>query len=219
MSYAHLYLYDVSVFSTISVFAISILPFFCLPPAFFTFPNLYDPLAGAGAIKEAVQNPAGGFGFSKERYNLSEMMFSMEKGGCAVAQANLEEKAKVCENGSAQNRRCSREDGRQDNRGQEIADPNDTKEDDAAAAENGPRPDVSRCGLAPWQEGVMERLREELSPQEYDMYVVHHGRMLITFGQIDACTPRDRDFVYGSLEPIEVQTLHSFKVTNGTANV
>uniref|UniRef100_A0A3P8VEE0 F-box protein 40 n=1 Tax=Cynoglossus semilaevis TaxID=244447 RepID=A0A3P8VEE0_CYNSE len=65
---------------------------------------------------------------------------------------------------------------------------------------------------APWQEGVMERLKEELTPQEYNMYVVHHGRMLMAFGQIQACTPREKDFVYGSLEPIPVQTLRSFKV-------
>lgn len=56
----------------------------------------------------------------------------------------------------------------------------------------------------------MERLREELTPQEYNMYVVHHGRMLVSFGQIEACTPREKDFVYGSLEPIPVQTLRSF---------
>uniref|UniRef100_A0A3Q3AD13 F-box protein 40 n=1 Tax=Kryptolebias marmoratus TaxID=37003 RepID=A0A3Q3AD13_KRYMA len=63
------------------------------------------------------------------------------------------------------------------------------------------------------REGVMERLGQELTPQEYNMYLVHHGRMLLAFGQIEACTPKERDFVYGSLEPIEVQTLRSFKVT------
>ncbi|XP_077403767.1 F-box only protein 40-like isoform X2 [Vanacampus margaritifer] len=72
--------------------------------------------------------------------------------------------------------------------------------------------DMSKSGLAPWQDGVLERLGQELSPQEYNMYVVHHGRMLLAFGHIQACTPRDKDFVYGSLDPIPVQTLHSFKV-------
>uniref|UniRef100_A0A3B4V720 F-box protein 40 n=1 Tax=Seriola dumerili TaxID=41447 RepID=A0A3B4V720_SERDU len=93
---------------------------------------------------------------STETYNLSEMMFSMERGGCAVT------------------------------------------------------------GQAPWQEGVLERLGQELSPQEYNMYIVHHGRMLIAFGQIEACTPRDKDFVYGSLEPIPVQTVRSFKVQDSS---
>ncbi|XP_077360797.1 F-box only protein 40-like [Festucalex cinctus] len=75
-----------------------------------------------------------------------------------------------------------------------------------------PSLDTSKMGLAPWQEGVLERLGQELSPQEYNMYVVHHGRMLLAFGHIQACTPRNKDFVYGSLDPIPVQTLRSFKV-------
>uniref|UniRef100_A0A4W4EA27 F-box protein 40, tandem duplicate 2 n=1 Tax=Electrophorus electricus TaxID=8005 RepID=A0A4W4EA27_ELEEL len=54
--------------------------------------------------------------------------------------------------------------------------------------------------------------RGEINPREYNMYIVHHGRMLLTFGQIEACTPREKDFVYGSLEPIPVQTLRSFNV-------
>uniref|UniRef100_A0A3P8TLE0 F-box protein 40 n=1 Tax=Amphiprion percula TaxID=161767 RepID=A0A3P8TLE0_AMPPE len=58
---------------------------------------------------------------------------------------------------------------------------------------------TSKTGHAPWQDG-------------YNMYVVHHGRMLVAFGQMEACTPKEKDFVYGSLEPIPVQTLHSFKV-------
>ncbi|MEQ2189172.1 hypothetical protein GOODEAATRI_022508 [Goodea atripinnis] len=36
--------------------------------------------------------------------------------------------------------------------------------------------------------------------------------MLINFGQLAACTPREKDFVYGNLEPIEVQTVRSFNV-------
>uniref|UniRef100_A0A3Q1F9P5 F-box protein 40 n=1 Tax=Acanthochromis polyacanthus TaxID=80966 RepID=A0A3Q1F9P5_9TELE len=81
-----------------------------------------------------------------------------------------------------------------------------------AATQNFPPPDTSKTGHAPWQEGVLERLRDELTPHEYNMYVVHHGRMLVAFGQVEACTPREKDFVYGSLEPIPVQTLRSFKV-------
>uniref|UniRef100_A0AAX7V5E1 F-box protein 40, tandem duplicate 1 n=1 Tax=Astatotilapia calliptera TaxID=8154 RepID=A0AAX7V5E1_ASTCA len=82
-----------------------------------------------------------------------------------------------------------------------------------AAQENLNNPKQNpNTGMAPWQEGVLDRLGQELTPQEYNMYVVHHGRMLLAFGQIEACTPREKDFVYGSLEPIPVQTLRSFKV-------
>ncbi|KAA0714689.1 F-box only protein 40 [Triplophysa tibetana] len=72
--------------------------------------------------------------------------------------------------------------------------------------------EVSRTGLAPWQDGVLERLSEEVNVAEYDMYLVHNGCMLINFGQLAACTPKEKDFVYGNLEPIEVQTLRSFNV-------
>ncbi|MED6294391.1 hypothetical protein CHARACLAT_020603 [Characodon lateralis] len=67
-------------------------------------------------------------------------------------------------------------------------------------------------GLAPWQDGVLERLGKEVNIAEYNMYLVHNGAMLINFGQLAACTPREKDFVYGNLEPIEVQTVRSFNV-------
>lgn len=67
-------------------------------------------------------------------------------------------------------------------------------------------------GLAPWQDGVLERLRKEASIAEYNMYLVHNGAMLINFGQLAACTPREKDFVYGNLEPIEIQTVRTFNV-------
>lgn len=67
-------------------------------------------------------------------------------------------------------------------------------------------------GLAPWQDGVLERLRKEANIAEYNMYLVHNGAMLINFGQLAACTPREKDFVYGNLEPIEIQTVHTFNV-------
>lgn len=67
-------------------------------------------------------------------------------------------------------------------------------------------------GLAPWQDGVLERLRKEANIAEYNMYLVHNGAMLINFGQLAACTPREKDFVYGSLEPIEIQTVRTFNV-------
>ena len=49
------------------------------------------------------------------------------------------------------------------------------------------------------------------------MYIVHHGRMLLTFGKIQACTPREKDFVYGSLEPIPLQSLQSFKARRSSS--
>ncbi|CAL8363689.1 unnamed protein product [Merluccius merluccius] len=67
-------------------------------------------------------------------------------------------------------------------------------------------------GLAPWQDGVLERLSKEFNVAEYNMYLAHNGAMLINFGQLAACTPREKDFVYGKLEPIEVQTVRSFNV-------
>ncbi|XP_053702751.1 F-box only protein 40-like isoform X1 [Synchiropus splendidus] len=137
--------------------------------------------------EERVQNQVGrSSGAAKS--NLCDMMFSMERGGCAAAQAN------------------------QDRRDNSTREPEAGLSPVSLEPATGPRQDYSKTGQAPWQEGVLERLVHELSPQEYNMYVVHHGRMLLAFGQIEACTPRERDFVYGSLEPIPVQTLRSFKV-------
>uniref|UniRef100_A0A096M4U9 F-box protein 40 n=1 Tax=Poecilia formosa TaxID=48698 RepID=A0A096M4U9_POEFO len=130
------------------------------------------------AAEETAQSVAQPPVINMEKYNLFEMMFSMERGACAVAQENLRQ--------------------------------------DKSSPRSCPPPDTSKTGLAPWQEGVLERLGQELTPQEYNMYVVHHGRMLLAFGQIEACTSREKDFVYGSLEPIPVQTLHSFKVTSSS---
>lgn len=67
-------------------------------------------------------------------------------------------------------------------------------------------------GLAPWQDGVLERLKTAVDVKDYNMYLVHNGRMLIHFGQMPACTPKERDFVYGNLEAQEVKTVYTFKV-------
>lgn len=67
-------------------------------------------------------------------------------------------------------------------------------------------------GLAPWQDGVLERLKTAVDAKDYNMYLVHNGRMLIHFGQMPACTPKERDFVYGNLEAQEVKTVYTFKV-------
>lgn len=151
------------------------------------------------AVKESANSLAGSFKVNTERYNMTEMMFSMEKGGCAVAQANQGEPKQNLKGEKTKKRLSSDDD--------------DTTKDGAASTDNCASHDTSKMGLAPWQEGVLERLGQELTPQEYNMYIVHHGRMLVSFGQIQACTPREKDFVYGSLEPIPVQTLRSFKVS------
>ncbi|XP_053312794.1 F-box only protein 40 [Spea bombifrons] len=72
--------------------------------------------------------------------------------------------------------------------------------------------DLEKTGFAPWQEGVLERLKSEVDCGSYNMYLVHHGSMLIRFGQMAACTPREKDFVYGKLEAQVVKTVHTFKV-------
>lgn len=157
-------------------------------------------------VVEAARNHVGKqLNLNNESYNMAEMMFSMEKGGCTAAAAGAQashDKPKTNPKSSDKVKTTT-----QDNAGEEE------EEAEAAAKTHQPLADTSKTGHAPWQEGVMERLREELTPQEYNMYVVHHGRMLVSFGQIEACTPREKDFVYGSLEPIPVQTLRSFKVT------
>ncbi|XP_077777316.1 F-box only protein 40-like isoform X1 [Podarcis muralis] len=71
---------------------------------------------------------------------------------------------------------------------------------------------AEKTGLAPWQDGVLERLKKEVPIGDYNMYLVHHGRMLIHFGQMAACTPREKDFVYGNLEVQEVKTVTTFRV-------
>ncbi|XP_075053553.1 F-box only protein 40 [Mixophyes fleayi] len=71
---------------------------------------------------------------------------------------------------------------------------------------------MEKTGLAPWQEGVLERLKTEVDCGSYNMYLVHHGSMLIRFGQMAACTPKEKDFVYGNLEAQDLQTVCTFKV-------
>ncbi|XP_013007297.1 F-box only protein 40 isoform X2 [Cavia porcellus] len=71
---------------------------------------------------------------------------------------------------------------------------------------------IEKAGLAPWQDGVLERLKTAVDAKDYNMYLVHNGRMLIHFGQMPACTPKERDFVYGNLEAQEVKTVYTFKV-------
>uniref|UniRef100_UPI0037E8956D F-box only protein 40-like n=1 Tax=Semicossyphus pulcher TaxID=241346 RepID=UPI0037E8956D len=159
---------------------------------------------GQNNVEETVENHVGPVvGLSKKKYDMCEMMFGMERGGCAAAQANQDNPKQNQKHGEKVQDGVVKK---------TRADHKDTEKDDAAADKNCPPPDTGNTGHAPWNEGVLERLQQDLTPREYDMYMVHHGRMLLSFGQIHACTPREKDFVYGSLEPIPVQTLRSFKV-------
>lgn len=133
----------------------------------------------------------------KDKYNLFEKMFSMEMGGCKQAEAEASKTEE--QNGKKTSSKGSSK-------------PQGASAEPEKKEANVPHVDISKTGLAPWQDGVLERLGQEMKPREFNMYIVHHGRMLISFGQMDACTPRERDFVYGNLEPIPVQTLRSFKV-------
>ncbi|XP_041066503.1 F-box only protein 40 isoform X2 [Carcharodon carcharias] len=71
---------------------------------------------------------------------------------------------------------------------------------------------IEKTGEAPWQEGVLERLETQMDRKHFSMYLAHHGSMLIRFGQMSACTPKERDFVYGKLEAQHVRTVNTFKV-------
>ncbi|KAM6986117.1 F-box only protein 40-like [Aplochiton taeniatus] len=129
-----------------------------------------------------------------EKYNKYEKMFSMDRKACDVAEAKLNNPQPAGD------------------RPLEPRDAPGSSGGEGVTANGFPPPDTTRSGHAPWDPGVLARLGKELTPQEMTMYLVHNGRALLTFGQIEACTPRERDFVYGSLEPIPVQTLYSFKV-------
>ncbi|XP_071987884.1 F-box only protein 40-like [Engystomops pustulosus] len=92
----------------------------------------------------------------------------------------------------------------------ESQEPDDAKESEEARKLE--MINLEKTGFAPWQEGVLERLKAEVDCGSYNMYLVHHGSMLIRFGQMAACTPRDKDFVYGNLEAQTVKTVCTFKV-------
>uniref|UniRef100_A0A8C6QJF6 F-box protein 40 n=1 Tax=Nannospalax galili TaxID=1026970 RepID=A0A8C6QJF6_NANGA len=85
------------------------------------------------------------------------------------------------------------------------------REQESQKQQDSPAP-MEMTGLAPWQDGVLERLKTAVDAKDYNMYLVHNGRMLIHFGQMPACTPKERDFVYGNLEAQEVKTVYTFRV-------
>ncbi|KAM5180832.1 F-box only protein 40 [Mantella aurantiaca] len=90
--------------------------------------------------------------------------------------------------------------------------PETIKGNDDARSKNTYLELAEKTGLAPWQEGVLERLKSEVDCGSYNMYIVHHGSMLIRFGQMAACTPKEKDFVYGNLEAQTVKTVCTFKI-------
>ncbi|XP_062242176.1 F-box only protein 40 [Platichthys flesus] len=127
-----------------------------------------------------------------------EKIFTKERGGCEETVKNLNRKEGE-ENEQRESSNCQGE----------ARNSHLNRENAAAvvASSSG-----GATGFAPWQDGVLERLGREVNMAEYHMYLRQNGAMLINFGQLAACTPRDKDFVYGKLEPIEVQTVRSFKV-------
>uniref|UniRef100_A0A672FNT2 F-box protein 40 n=1 Tax=Salarias fasciatus TaxID=181472 RepID=A0A672FNT2_SALFA len=124
-----------------------------------------------------------------QKYSSWEKIFSKEKEGCKQVAETLNKEEKETEMEQESSNSLSRRASAQ--------------EDSSASG---------ATGLAPWQDGVLERLGKEVNVAEYNMYLVHNGVMLINFGQLAACTPRDKDFVYGNLEPIEVKTIRTFTV-------
>ncbi|XP_026151657.1 F-box only protein 40 [Mastacembelus armatus] len=134
---------------------------------------------------------------SIQNYSSWEKIFTKEMDGCKQTVKNLNRREKKGKEEAQEPSNCQGE----------IRDSHLNQESSSAAQ----RVDGA-TGLAPWQDGVLERLGKEVNIAEYNMYLVHNGTMLINFGQLAACTPREKDFVYGNLEPIEVKTVRSFNV-------
>ncbi|KAL6469986.1 hypothetical protein MHYP_G00211050 [Metynnis hypsauchen] len=154
------------------------------------------------AVEEHVEKDLQDFSVNQQKYLQYEKMFSMERGGCKQAENE----------GSKTGDKKDKKEPPKGSINQAVQQETSKEPEKGKDGRDAVQPDISKTGLAPWQEGVLERLGREVNPREYNMYIVHHGRMLLSFGQIEACTPREKDFVYGSLEPIPVQTLRSFSV-------
>ncbi|XP_026885500.2 F-box only protein 40 isoform X2 [Electrophorus electricus] len=132
-----------------------------------------------------------------ENYVMWEGMFKKEMEGCKQTVKNLQD-----------NTGPKKKEGQSTaGYGEAVQSPQEVQKSKNVAAV-----DLAKTGFAPWQDGVLERLRQEVHVSEYNMYLVHNGCMLINFGQLAACTPKEKDFVYGSLEPIKVETIRSFNI-------
>ncbi|XP_032366270.1 F-box only protein 40 [Etheostoma spectabile] len=146
------------------------------------------------AERDALVNSMEGI----QNYSSWEKIFNKEMEGCKQTVKNL-------------NKREEKEKAKEEKEPSNVhGEPRNShlSQENAAAA-----PGVGgETGLAPWQDGVLARLSKEFNIGDYNMYLVHNGAMLINFGQLAACTPREKDFVYGKLEPIAVQTVRTFNV-------
>ncbi|XP_038657852.1 F-box only protein 40 isoform X1 [Scyliorhinus canicula] len=126
------------------------------------------------------------------KYSTWEHIFSKDKGGCITEEKTTKVRNKQkTENSFA----CTNNKE------------NKTSKSDPTLLASG-----EKSGEAPWQEGVLERLETQMDTKHFNMYLAHHGSMLIRFGQMMACTPKEKDFVYGNLEAQDVKTVNTFKV-------
>ncbi|KAL8202548.1 UNVERIFIED_CONTAM: F-box only protein 40 [Gekko kuhli] len=141
-------------------------------------------------------------------YKVWENMFSKELKACKVTASLADGRAEEQDSSSTNTGQASQE-GSQKKKPEAA-----TGAGDSDGTQLSPPVNLAaeRTGFAPWQDGVLERLKKEVPVGDYNMYLVHHGRMLIHFGQMAACTPKEKDFVYGNLEAQEVKTVTTFRV-------
>ncbi|XP_042523529.1 F-box only protein 40 [Dipodomys spectabilis] len=144
-------------------------------------------------------------GMDLVKFGKWENMFSKEHAASALTGS-----AGMCENKSRNGGGKERSSGGNDSADTKDASRGTTAQEDQKQQEFAAAMEMT--GFAPWQDGVLERLKTAVDPKDYNMYLVHNGRMLIHFGQMPACTPKERDFVYGNLEAQEVKTVYTFKV-------
>ncbi|XP_051870154.1 F-box only protein 40-like [Pristis pectinata] len=129
------------------------------------------------------------------KYSSWEGIFSKDKGGCMTEEKTAE----------VINTQKSKKANSTDNKKNVTENKTNSSDPSLLTA-------VEITGEAPWQEGVLERLQSRMDRKHFNMYLVHHGSMLIRFGQMRACTPKEKDFVYGNLEAQEVVTVNTFKI-------
>ncbi|KAI9548040.1 hypothetical protein NQZ68_013058 [Dissostichus eleginoides] len=133
-----------------------------------------------------------------QNYSSWEKVFNKEEGGCKQTMKNLKKK---------EGKGNAKEEHESSNCQGKTRD-SQPRQENASASQTMD----GVAGFAPWEDRVLERLGREVNIAEYNRYLVENGAMLINFGQLPACTPRENDFVYGKLEPIEVKTVRTFKV-------
>ncbi|XP_004480815.2 F-box only protein 40 [Dasypus novemcinctus] len=163
-----------------------------------------------GEMPELSQEEREALAKTKEGMDLAkfgkwENMFSKEHTACALTNSSASSESKSRDGPGRE----------QSSSSQNVVEGEGAAKGKAAQENQQPRDfhtTVETTGLAPWQDGVLERLKTAVDAKDYNMYLVHNGRMLIHFGQMAACTPKEKDFVYGNLEAQEVKTVYTFKV-------